>query len=105
MRLAMLTGIEKPMPTLPPVRERIALLMPTTSPDMFTSGPPELPGLMAASVCRKSSKGTWPRGAAFGVDDPGGPRLRQPERRADGQHPVAHPHRVGVAEIGGRVGA
>ena len=60
MRLAMFTGIEKPMPTLPPVRERIALLMPTTSPDMFTSGPPELPGLMAASVWRKSSKGPWP---------------------------------------------
>ena len=29
---------------------RIAVLMPITSPFMFTSGPPELPGLMAASV-------------------------------------------------------
>src|SRR5260370_484562 len=48
------------MPTFPPLRERMALLMPTTSPDMFTSGPPELPGLMAASVCRKSSYGPWP---------------------------------------------
>ena len=38
----------------------MALLIPTTSPDMLTSGPPELPGLMAASVCRKSSKGPWP---------------------------------------------
>src|SRR5262245_576263 len=60
MRLAMLTGMAKPMPTLPPDRERIALLMPTTSPDMLTRGPPELPGLMAASVWRKSSKGPWP---------------------------------------------
>ena len=34
--------------------------MPITSPDMLTSGPPELPGLMAASVCRKSSNGPWP---------------------------------------------
>src|SRR6185503_16205003 len=56
----MLTGMAKPMPTLPPERERIALLIPTTSPDMLTRGPPELPGLMAASVCRKSSKGPWP---------------------------------------------
>ncbi len=56
----MLTGMAKPMPTLPPERERIALLIPTTSPDMLTRGPPELPGLIAASVCRKSSKGPWP---------------------------------------------
>jgi hypothetical protein len=60
MRLAMLDGIENPIPTLPPERERMALLMPTTSPDMLTSGPPEFPGLMAASVWRKSSKGPWP---------------------------------------------
>ena len=45
------------MPTLPPERERMALLMPTTSPDMLTSGPPELPGLMAASVWMKSLNG------------------------------------------------
>ena len=38
----------------------MALLMPITSPDMFTSGPPELPGLIAASVWRKSSNGPWP---------------------------------------------
>ena len=30
----------------------IAVLMPTTSPRMFSSGPPELPGLIAASVCK-----------------------------------------------------
>ncbi len=30
------------------------MLMPTTSPFMLTSGPPELPGLIAASVWRKS---------------------------------------------------
>ena len=29
--------------------------MPTTSPRMFSSGPPEFPGLMAASVCSMSS--------------------------------------------------
>jgi len=50
---------------------------------MFTSGPPELPGLMAASVCRKSSKGPW---------------------RADGEDPVAHLQLVRVTERGGRIG-
>ncbi len=33
------------------------LLMPTTSPAMLMSGPPELPGLMAASVWMKSKPG------------------------------------------------
>ena len=33
------------------------VLMPTTSPAMFTSGPPEFPGLMAASVWMKSKPG------------------------------------------------
>ena len=33
-----------------PVLLAIAALMPMTSPRMFTSGPPELPGLIAASV-------------------------------------------------------
>ena len=46
----MFTGIEKPIPTLPPVREMIAELMPTSSPFKFTSAPPELPGLIDASV-------------------------------------------------------
>ena len=31
----------------------MAVLMPITSPRMLSSGPPLLPGLMAASVCRK----------------------------------------------------
>ncbi len=47
---AMFTGIAKPMPMLPPVREMIAELIPTSSPLKFTSAPPELPGLIDASV-------------------------------------------------------
>ena len=39
--------IAKPMFWLLPAR---AVLMPTTSPAALTSGPPEFPGLMAASV-------------------------------------------------------
>ena len=52
----MFEGMAKPMPEAPAT---IAVLIPTTSPCMFTSGPPELPGLIAASVCKKSSKGPW----------------------------------------------
>jgi len=37
-----------------PVSLAIAELMPMTSPRMFRSGPPELPGLIAASVWMKS---------------------------------------------------
>ena len=37
-------------PRLPEATEAIAVLMPTTSPAPSTSAPPELPGLIAASV-------------------------------------------------------
>ena len=39
----MLAGMEKPMPMKPPEREKMAVLMPTSSPAMLTSAPPELP--------------------------------------------------------------
>jgi hypothetical protein len=45
--IARSTGMAKPIPAAP---ARTATLMPIISPSMFTSGPPELPGLMAASV-------------------------------------------------------
>ncbi len=45
------------MPIEPPEGERIAVLMPITSPCRLNSGPPELPLLIEASVCRKSSYG------------------------------------------------
>ena len=38
----------------------IAVLMPTTSPSALTSGPPELPGLMAASVWIRWSRRSSP---------------------------------------------
>ena len=38
---------------LPVVLEATAVFMPTTSAWALTSGPPELPGLMAASVCSR----------------------------------------------------
>ena len=48
--LAMLEGIENPMPMLPPDGDRIAVLMPMTAPSISNSGPPELPRLIGASV-------------------------------------------------------
>ncbi len=51
---ARLIGMLNPTPSLPPPLDRMAMLIPTTSPFMFTRGPPELPGLIAASVWRKS---------------------------------------------------
>ncbi len=45
-------GIAKPMPTLPLPPPPVAIweLIPITSPSALISGPPELPGLIAASV-------------------------------------------------------
>ena len=50
MRLTVSAGIAKPIPMLPLDGEIIWALMPITCPELFSSGPPELPGLIAASV-------------------------------------------------------
>jgi hypothetical protein len=39
-----------PTPAYTPVLEKMAELIPITSPLRFNKGPPELPGLIAASV-------------------------------------------------------
>ena len=50
-------GIAKPMPMKPSdcSGEKMAVLMPMSSPSVLTSAPPELPWLMVASVWMKSS--------------------------------------------------
>jgi hypothetical protein len=50
---ARLTGMAKPMPCEPPDLLKMAVLMPISSPRALISAPPELPGLMAASVWMK----------------------------------------------------
>ena len=50
MRFARSMGTDRPTPELEPVRLRICVLMPTTRPSRSTRGPPELPGLIGASV-------------------------------------------------------
>ena len=99
----MLIGMAKPMPSLPPELLAMAVLMPMTSPRRLTSGPPLLPGLMAASVWRKSWKRTpsSPKlqiAAALGADDAVGDRMAQPEGAAHGQHEIADLHAVAVAQ-------
>ena len=49
-RLTTSTGMAKPMPALVPEGEKIAVLTPIRRPAESSSGPPELPGSIAASV-------------------------------------------------------
>ena len=53
---AILLGMAKPIPTLPPPGAKIAVLMPMSSPLRLIRAPPELPRLIAASVWIKFSK-------------------------------------------------
>jgi hypothetical protein len=83
----------KPMPTLPPLRETMAVLMPASLPSVVTRAPPELPGLMAASVWMKNCLGARQR-----RDDTHGHRLAHAEGITDCQHQIAHLHRIGVGK-------
>ncbi len=99
---AVLLATAKQMPCAPMM---IAVLMPTTSPCEATSGPPELPGLSAASVWITSSirrpdlraQRTAERG-----DHARGDGRFKAERIADRDHELAAPQRLGIAERGGR---
>ena len=59
----MLDGTAKPIPTLPPLCDAIWELTPITRPCASSSGPPELPGLIGASVWMTESiwkpSGAW----------------------------------------------
>ena len=50
MRPIVPIGIAKPTPALWPTRLAIAVFMPMSLPELSQSGPPELPGLIAASI-------------------------------------------------------
>ena len=84
------------------------LLMPMTSPFMLTSGPPELPRLMAASVWMKSSivgrLPPTPSWRPLALTMPGRDGVLHAQRIADGQDPFADLDLARVAELGeGRV--
>ena len=79
------------------------VLIPTTSPRVLISGPPELPGLMAASVWI-----IWTEVPAHALERDVAPHVghdadrhavvAEAERVADGHHPLADLELVGVAE-------
>ena len=80
----------------------MAVFTPTTSPERSNTGPPEFPGLIAASVCKNSSYGPEPQVARGGAEvserDAGG----EPEGATDGKEPVADVQPGRVPEVGGR---
>ena len=112
-------GIAKPRPIDPDCSEepygdwdaavRMEELIPTTAPVMSTSGPPELPGLIAASVwiagyvveLPSSSEPTL-TGRFERADDAAGDGGVEAERRADGDHALADPEVGGLADGGRR---
>ena len=101
--LAMSIGIAKPMP----VESRaIAVLMPITAPAASSSGPPLLPGLIAASVWirlwrlgRRRSGSCGPSAETMPLVTRVGERA---ERAADRDDQLADLERVRVADRGGR---
>ena len=82
-------------------RRRPCAMMPMIRPCMSTSGPPELPGLMAASVWM-ALRMRDPSGAvdapARGGDDAAGDAAGEPVGVADGDGRVARAHAAGVGE-------
>ena len=109
--MAWLTGMAKPTPMLPVCssllpRVRMAELMPITRAWASTSGPPELPGLIAASVwiavdegerasrrCRRPATTT---GRSTAETMPWLTDSDEAERGAEREHRLADPERVGV---------
>src|SRR3954469_16848854 len=100
-------GTANPMPMLPPVPDVVAMavLTPGTQPWRSTSGPPELPGLMDASVCTIGRVPPGARGAVDGADDACGDGTGQAERRTDGDDGLSDLEGPAGAELGGGGGA
>ena len=104
--MTMLMGMLKPIPSLPPELLAMAVLMPTTSPRKLINGPPLLPGLIAASVCRKSWNLTFSVPSSksrrlFGADDAIRYGMAQPKGAADGQDKVADIELPAISNAGG----
>jgi len=77
----------------------MAVLMPQQVALVSTRAPPELPGLMAASVWNEVLEGVDTElVASERADDAAGDGLTDAEGVADGQHLVAHLQVVGIAQ-------
>ena len=99
---AMSIGMAKPMPLL---FVAIAVLMPMMAPLASSSGPPQLPGLIAASVWMRLLRfvAVGLDAAALRRDDAAGDRVGVgAQRAADRDDQLADLERVRVAERGGR---
>ncbi len=97
--LTVFEGIANPIPCEPPLREMIAVLIPITSPRRLISGPPLLPGLIAAFVCRKSPKAVDPVRSPLRADNSVRYRLLESKRITDSEHEIARLHRIGIAQL------
>ena len=86
------------MPTCRRSAKRSRVLMPITSPRRSKVGPPELPRLIGASICRKIVELTGADVAAARRDDAGRDAAAEPERVADRDDPIADLRRAAVAE-------
>ena len=90
--LTVFEGIAKPTPSLPPDSLSIWALTPITLPSRSSSGPPEFPWLIAASVWIGAVDRVAVRRlhrAAERADDAGRDAVLEPERAADRDDDVA----------------
>ena len=98
------TASPMPMKTSCLVGLMSAATMPSTRPSRSTSGPPELPGLTAASIWMRpwrtwSVLGSWKLRSSPDIDA-GGDRSVQAQRVADGERLAADVRRPRVAQRG-----
>ena len=103
-------GIAKPSPIEPPPGTRPAVFTPTTHSALpFTNGPPELPGLIAASVCiasitasvSDSASGLSGTGRFIALTMPL-VTVRSGQRRTERHHILADLQLVAVTQLGHR---
>src|SRR5581483_7831312 len=88
-------------PSEPRLPVMIAVLIPITWPARSTSGPPELPGLIAASVCKKALELAANATAVLRADDAGRNGGLKSKGTANRENPITDLHAIGIAELGG----
>ena len=99
--MATSVGIAKPMPTLPPDGEKIAVLMPTTCPSVLKVGPARVAAVDRGVDLQEVVVGASADIAAAGRNDAGRDRAAEAERVADRDHPIADArHRSPPLHIG-----
>ena len=99
--LSSLTDTANPMLStgLPPeVDSTFDVLMPITSPSPLIRGPPLLPGLIAASVCRRSTPVSVLLDETIPLVTVRASPILSASGKPEREHLVAHPHAVGVPD-------